>query len=98
MDCGWRVLKTRQFDKNLKKLLKSGVKKDLVDATVEDLLRWVCGKGPLPAKYNLHKLKGNLQDVWDIHLKYDLVLLFKLNEDSKCIYLLNIGSHSEVFK
>jgi len=98
VSCEWRVLKTRQFDKNLKRLLKSGVKKDLVDAAVEDLLRWVCREEPLPAKYNLHKLKGNLQDIWDVHLKYDLVLLFKLDEGSGCIYLLNIGPHSEVFK
>ncbi len=97
MDCEWRVLKARQFDKNLRKLLKSGIRKDLVDLAVKDLLMWVCREKPLPAKYNLHKLKGNLQGVWDIHLKYDLVLLFKLDEDDKCIYLLNIGSHSEVF-
>jgi len=89
---------TRQFDKNLKKLLKSGLKEDLVDSAVEDLLRWVCKEKPLPRRYNLHKLKGDLQDIWDIHLKYDLVLLFKLDESNRCIYLINIGPHSEVFK
>lgn len=98
MNCRWKVLKTKQFDKNFRKLTKSGIKKDLVDTAVEDLLRWVCREQPLSAKYNLHKLKGNLKDVWDVHLKYDLVLLFKLDNESKCIYLLNIGPHSEVFK
>lgn len=98
MNCGWKVLKTKQFEKNLRKLLKSGIKKELVDTAVEDLLKWVCREKPLPARYNLHKLKGNLQDIWDIHLKYDLVLLFKLDESGRCIYLLNIGTHSEVFK
>jgi len=78
---------TRQFEKNLKKLLKSGLKKDLVDSVVEDLLRWVCKEKPLPRRYNLYKLRGDFQDIWDIHLKYDLVLLFKLDESNRCIYL-----------
>ncbi len=98
MRCGWEVFKTNQFDKNMKILLRSGVKKDLIDTAVEDLLKWVCGESPLPARYNLHKLKGKLKDVWDIHIKHDLVLIFKLDSENKRIYLINIGPHSEVFR
>ncbi len=51
----------------------------------------------IPAKYKNHRLHGNLQNVWDIHVQNDIVLLYEKDETVRLIALLRIGTHSELF-
>ena len=50
----------------------------------------------LDEKYKDHPLIGNLKDFRECHIKPDLLLVYKLEDET--IILSNIGSHSEIFK
>jgi len=50
----------------------------------------------LETKYKDHQLKGNLQEFRECHIKPDLLLMYKIDND--VLELVNIGSHSELFK
>ena len=44
-----------------------------------------------------HKLKGKLSGLWACKAGYDLRIIFKLVENDTAIFLLEIGSHDEVY-
>jgi mRNA interferase YafQ len=49
----------------------------------------------LPARYFDHALSGEWKDHRDCHLKPDLVLIYRRNEDGTLV-LVRLGSHSEL--
>lgn len=85
---------SNNFKKKFKKLLKqdTNLTKDFKKAL--DVL--IEGK-KLPEKYRDHKLKGDLNNFYDFHLRYDLVIIrYYIDEENKIIFH-EIGTHSEVF-
>jgi mRNA interferase YafQ len=87
------IIRTTQFKKDFKK-----VRHDT--KTVElflNVLQLLIDKQPLPETYNEHPLTGNLKGLTDIHIKPDLLLLYKIDEEDDILYLTRIGSHSELF-
>ena len=50
----------------------------------------------LETKYKDHQLKGNLKEFRECHIKPDLLLMYRINDD--VLELVDIGSHSELFK
>ncbi|UZE98003.1 type II toxin-antitoxin system YafQ family toxin [Alkalimarinus alittae] len=50
----------------------------------------------LPDKYVDHLLSGNWQGYRDCHVKPDLVLIYKVDNNS--LKLARIGTHSELFR
>ena len=53
---------------------------------------------PLPISAKDHKLKGNYEDFREFHLKGDLLVLYKYAEEENTIYVLRLGSRSELFE
>jgi len=51
---------------------------------------------PLDARYKDHQLKGNLRELRECHIKPDLLLVYRIENDT--LELVDIGSHSELFK
>ena len=49
----------------------------------------------LETKYVDHPLSGNWNKFRDCHIKPDLVLIYRINENT--LQLARIGSHSDVF-
>jgi mRNA interferase YafQ len=87
------IIRTTQFKKDFKK-----VRHDT--KTVElflNALQLLVNKHPLPEMYNEHQLTGNLKGFSDIHIKPDLLLLYKIDTEKEILYLSRIGSHSELF-
>lgn len=93
-----RTLKpTGQFKKDLKRELKQGHKNfpqiltDVIDLLKED--------AALPQSYKDHPLSGSWDDHRDLHVKPDLVLIYrKEDEPDPSLILVRLGSHSELFK
>ena len=50
----------------------------------------------LEKKYKDHQLKGNMKEFRECHIKPDLLLMYGIIDD--VLELVNIGSHSEIFK
>jgi mRNA interferase YafQ len=88
------IVATKQYEKSLKKLARSG-KFDI------DELNYVVNKlsygGKLDAKYKDHQLVGNLKDFRECHVKPDLLLIYQKIEDKLVLVLVDIGSHSNLF-
>lgn len=89
-----RLLATKSYKKGLKKYLNNGYKQEDIDIVVDMLIQQV----PLPSKYKDHKLKGNMNNYRECHIKSDWLLVYKVDNDVLTLTLVTTGTHSEIFK
>lgn len=82
---------TSKFKKEYRKLSAQNMK--AVDKIIQRLLN---GE-KLEPKYCDHQLSGKLKDFRDCHVRPDLVLIYKIEEDILLLTAVNIGSHSNLF-
>ena len=52
----------------------------------------------LPPKYKNHPLKGAKNGLYDCHILPDLVLIYQIQKHELILYLLELDSHSNIFK
>lgn len=84
------VYYTRQFKTELKKVRDK--------SSVGEVIKMLaCGEA-LPAKYRPHRLSGNYAECMECHVKPDLLLIYKIDNEVLILTLLRIGSHSALFK
>ncbi|WRC96505.1 type II toxin-antitoxin system mRNA interferase toxin, HP0892 family [Helicobacter pylori] len=84
---------SKKFDKDLKILVKNGFDLKLLYKVVENLAT----EQPLAPKYKDHPLKGGLKDFRECHLKPDLLLVYQIKKPKNTLFLVRLGSHSELF-
>ncbi|GAA0853712.1 type II toxin-antitoxin system YafQ family toxin [Aliiglaciecola litoralis] len=82
-----------QFKKDFKKIAKRPLP-DVVE--VGHVIKLLLLGETLPDKYVDHLLSGNWQGYRDCHVKPDLVLIYKVDNNS--LKLARIGTHSELFR
>jgi len=78
--------------KDYKKLAKN--EKNLLKEVIIKLVN----KEPLDQKYKDHKLIGDYLGCRECHIKPDLLLIYRYNDDILELALVRVGSHSELFK
>lgn len=85
---------SKKFKKDLKKIVKQNpaIIKDIKKAL--DLL--ILEKN-IDVKYRNHKLKGQLKRCFECHIKPDVLLIYRIENNELLILLLRIGSHSDLF-
>jgi len=88
------VRATSRFRKALKKLLHSGRFDREELASVIDIL--ARGK-KLDASYQDHELSAELIGHHECHIKFDLLLLYRIENNNLVLVLVNLGSHSDLF-
>ena len=89
-----KIVYSKRFKKDLRRCKRSG-RFDLDNFhCVTNLL---ANTGALPPQYCNHPLVGLGEDVWECHLEPDLLLVYKKFDDVLVLYLLRLGSHSELF-
>ncbi len=81
----------KSFQKDFDKLLLNGFDDSVLN---EVILR---KKEPLDPKYKDHPLKGALKDFRECHLKPDLLLVYQIKKQENTLFLVRLGSHSELF-
>lgn len=91
----YSIVPSTRFKKSLKKYLKKPTEKKLIVEVIE-ILR-IGGSDYIPKKMKPHKLIGNYKDCMECHILPDLLMIWEENETEKEIYLLDIGSHSDLF-
>lgn len=83
---------TTKFRRDLKRERKT-------DPSVEGLLKTVIAflqeDKTLPEKMKDHPLSGDWKDHRDCHVKPDLILIYRVNDEA--VTLVRLGSHSELF-
>ena len=82
------------FRKSYKKLRKGG---KISRTEVEEVVLMISNSTILPSRYKDHKLNGEYEGYRECHLKYDILLVYKINKIDGILILKNIGSHSELF-
>jgi len=87
-----------KYSNKFKKDIKCCAKRtDFKPNALEIVLNKIMENGPLEEKYQNHKLTGEFKDCFECHIKSDLLLIYQIDRPNKLIYLLRIGSHSDLF-
>ena len=87
----YKIFLTTRFKKDAKKLSEQDRQ-----ATIEIIDRLAAGK-TLEPKYKDHPLTGKLKGYRDCHVKPDLVLIYKIEDDILLLSAYQISSHSNLF-
>ena len=88
----YKFLTTNQFEKEYKKIKKSG-SKDM--KKIKDVMFTLISGGALPKKNRDHTLTGNYNGRQECHIEPDWLLIYKIDNDT--IIFERTGSHSELF-
>jgi len=86
------LTRTKKFKTSFKKLHL----KDSDEAIYIDVVSKLLNGMPLDEKYKDHFLEGNPEQYRECHLKPDLLLIYRVYRDE--LQLIDIGSHSDLFK
>ena len=89
----FEVVKSRQFKKNLKKMLRRGKDINKLEAVVSMLAR---GES-LPARYKDHALSGDLTGLRDCHIENDWILIYYIEANVLVLTLSDTGTHADLF-
>lgn len=86
---------SKQYRKTFKRLHHGG-RFDVGE--LEKVLTLLAAGDTFPVRYANHQLKGKYSDCFECHIKSDLLLIYKIDDTSKKIALVKLGSHSELFR
>lgn len=88
----YNIFRTNSFKKGFKKL--STKNQDLV----LDIVGKLANGTALEKKYKDHLLTGNFRSCRECHVKPDLLLIYRIQEDIIELTLVEVGSHSGLFR
>ncbi len=88
-----KTQRTKKFKQDLKRVRSGRHAKDL-GPRLKEALSFLLEDKPLPAAFNDHPLTGEWVDHRDCHLKPDLILIYRKEDED--LYLVRLGSHSEL--
>jgi len=88
----YSIFRTVSFKKQYKKLHTQD--KELLKEVIILLSQNI----ELEEKYKDHKLTGNFKDLRECHIKPDLLLIYKINDDILELALVQVGNHNSLFK
>lgn len=93
----YTIIETKTYRTDYKKLKNSGNKKAIEElANVTKMLK---DGVQLPEKYRDHELEGapKNEELRDCHIRPDVVLIYKKDENQLILYMIRIGKHSNIF-
>jgi mRNA interferase YafQ len=85
------------YSSKFKKDIKLCQKRNYEFAEFKQVIVLLEEKGKLPPKYKPHVLSGDYSNHWECHIKSDWLLIWTHDEESKEIYLVRTGTHSDLF-
>ena len=88
----FHLFKTNQFKRSYKKLRLN----DEEDLAYIDVVYKLLSDEILSKKYKDHQLIGNMKAFRECHIKPDILLIYQIENET--LKLIDIGSHSELFK
>ncbi|MDO8455221.1 MAG: type II toxin-antitoxin system YafQ family toxin [Sulfurimonas sp.] len=88
----YSIFRTASFKKQYKKL--SSTDKELM----KEIIILLAENKKLDDKYKDHKLNGNFKDLKECHVKPDLLLIYKINNEILELALIQVGNHNSLFR
>ncbi|MCA9816467.1 MAG: type II toxin-antitoxin system YafQ family toxin [Cyanobacteria bacterium HKST-UBA01] len=89
-----KLFRTNRFKKDQKRETK-GVHKKTLSVDLQTLVDLLLADTVLPVHYRDHAMTGDYKDCRDVHLKPDLVLIYRKVGETE-LQLIRLGSHSEL--
>lgn len=86
------VIRSKRFKKDAKKAERSNVDLSSAKDVISKLLNGV----ELEERYKDHALQGKYKGYRECHVRPDLLLIYKQNQNE--LHLHRLGSHSELFE
>ncbi|GAA7943454.1 type II toxin-antitoxin system mRNA interferase toxin, RelE/StbE family [Helicobacter pylori] len=83
----------KSFQKDFDKLLLNGFD----DSVLNEVILTLRKKEPLSPQFQDHALNGKWKPFRECHLKPDLLLVYQIKKQKNTLFLVRIGSHSELF-
>ena len=88
----YKLARANSFKRSFKKIKLT----DDEESNYIEIIYHLLNDEELEHKYKDHQLKGNLKEFRECHIKPDLLLVYRINDNT--LELADIGSHSELFK
>lgn len=88
----YKLKTSSRFEKQYKKYQKT---KDII--LVDEVIATLLSGAKLAPKHKDHALKGNFKSYRECHIKPDLLLVYKKQDDILILTCIRLGSHSELF-
>ena len=85
--------KTRQFEKDLKRMAKRGMPLRELETVIDRLLEQI----PLPEKYRDHPLVGDYTGFRECHVRPDWLLIYTIQAERLVLTCMRTGTHSDWF-
>ena len=88
----YSIFRTASFKKQYKKLSVSD--KELL----KEIIILLAKNTELEEKHKDHNLTGNFKGLRECHVKPDLLLIYKINDEILELALVQVGNHNSLFK
>jgi mRNA interferase YafQ len=88
----FNLVLSSQFKKDYKLVKRRGY--DL--SKLQIVLEYLNNGTKLPEKYKEHPLKNNYKGYLDCHIEPDWLLIYKIEQKEKLVYLARTGTHSDL--
>jgi mRNA interferase YafQ len=89
-----KIVYTKQFEKDIKKMVKRGKNMDKLKVVINKLANGEV----LELRYRDHPLIGNYQGRRECHIESDWLLIYKLLLSEDTIIFERTGTHSDLFR
>ena len=89
-------MKTVKEEKAFKKDMKRIKKRNMNMKKFSSIIFALLNNHDLPHSARPHKLKGEYEGLWELHIEPDWLLIYDYDDDY--LYLARTGSHSDLFK
>jgi mRNA interferase YafQ len=88
------VIYNKKFVKSYKRISRSGnFDKSELEMIVDILARNI----EIPVKYHDHVLNGDFLGTRELHLRSDLLVIYRIEDDDSQVIFVDIGNHANLF-
>jgi len=91
----YTVRYSKNFVKSLKKVQQLKVFKP---ERLRLIIKLISSGEKLDSRFRDHKLSGNMASYRECHVSSDILLIYEIDSEVLILTLINIGSHSNLFK
>lgn len=90
----YAILSTKRYQKSYRKLIRSG---KFAAKEADDAIDTLAAGKKLPSIYRDHALVGEMAGYRECHIRGDVLLIYRIENDQMILVLVDIGTHSELF-
>ncbi len=86
-----------ETSKIYKKAYNRAIKRGLPIEKLNEVVFMLANQQELPEKYKDHNLKGKYAGYKECHIQSDWLLIYKIEYNRLVLFLLDTGTHSDLF-